>query len=219
MLLLLIRHGLTAHTSARLTGWTPGVHLSDAGRAQAAALVGRLEGLHVDAIYASPLERAAETAQPIARARKLRVRTRTELGEVRYGDLQGRTFKVLAKSSLWRHLRAWPSDVRFPNGETLRETQARAVGALEALRDAHAKQTVAVFSHGDFIRLSLAHYLGIHIDLYRRLAVDTASVSALQFYQMGVQVRRVNDTGTLRDLGGEPVARPLADRKAKGRTR
>jgi probable phosphoglycerate mutase len=213
VLLLLIRHGLTGHTTARLTGWTPGVHLSERGRAQADGLVARLDGLAIDAIYSSPLERAVETAQPLARARKLRIRMRDELGEVHYGDLQGRTFKVLARSKLWKHLRAWPSDVRFPNGETLRETQARAVGAIEELRQAHANATVAVFSHGDFIRLSLAHYLGIHIDLYRRLSVDTVSVNALQFFPMGVQIRRMNDTGTLGDLAGEPVARPLSDRR------
>lgn len=217
MLLLLIRHGLTGQTAAKLTGWTPGVHLSERGRAQAEGLVARLEGLGIDAIYSSPLERAAETAAPLARARKIRVRRRDELGEVHYGDIQGKTFKVLGRSRLWEHLRAWPSDVRFPNGETLRETQARAVGALEELRAAHQKQTVAVFSHGDFIRLSLAHYLGIHIDLYRRLAIDTVSVSAVRFYPMGVQVPRLNDTGTLADLAVEPLARPLSDRKAAKR--
>jgi len=213
MLLLLIRHGLTTHTTARLTGWTPGVHLSDRGQEQAGGLVGRLDGVAIDAVYSSPLERARETAQPLARARRLRVRQRDELGEVHYGDLQGKTFRVLAKSKIWHNLRAWPSDVRFPNGETLRETQARAISAIEAIREAHPSHTVAVFSHGDFIRLTLAHYLGIHIDLYRRLAVDTVSVSAVQFYDAGVQVRRINDTGTLADLGGEPIARPLSDRK------
>ena len=200
MLLLLIRHGLTPQVGVKLTGWTRGVGLSDAGRAQADAVVPRLEGLHIDAIYSSPLERAVETAQPLARARKLRVKQREGLGEVHYGALQGKTYKTLVKSKVWRHLRAWPSDVRFPNGETLRETQARAVSTIEELRDAHMGDVVAVFSHADFIRLAVAHYLGVHIDLYNRIAIDPGSISAVQFFPMGVQVRRLNETGMMADL-------------------
>ncbi|HEX9775954.1 MAG TPA: MSMEG_4193 family putative phosphomutase [Actinomycetota bacterium] len=217
MLLLLIRHGLTGQVNARLTGWTPGVGLSTAGRAQAAGLIERLEGVPLDAVYSSPLERAVETATPLARARGLRVVKRKELGEVHYGDLQGKSLKALARTNVWSRLRSWPSNVRFPGGETLRETQARAVTAIEKIRSDHAKATVAVFSHGDFVRLTLAHYLGIHIDLYRRIAIDTASVSAIEFGQDWVQVPRMNDTGTLAQLARVPVARPLSDKAVKGR--
>lgn len=213
MLLVLIRHGLTTHTNVKLTGWLPGVSLSAEGRAQAEGVVPRLEGLPIDAIYSSPLERTRETAAPLAKARKLRVKTKPDLGEVRYGDAQGKTLRSLAKGPLWAHMRAWPSDVRFPNGETLRETQFRAVSAIEALRETHADQTVAVFSHGDFIRLTLAHYMGIHIDLYRRLAIDPVSVSALHFGHAWVQVRRMNDTGTSADLA--PHAPPKAQKGKK----
>lgn len=214
MLLLLVRHGLTSHTNVRLSGWTPGISLSAEGRAQADGVVARLEGLPIDAIYASPLERTRETAAPLAKARKLRVKTRPDLGEVRYGDAQGKTLRSLAKSPLWDHLRAWPSDVRFPGGESLRETQFRAVSAVEALRAAHPDQTVAVFSHGDFIRLTLAHYMGVHIDLYRRLAIDPVSLSALHFGTAHVMVRRVNDTGTSADLAPRTMA-PAATRRKR----
>jgi probable phosphoglycerate mutase len=214
MLLLLIRHGLTGQTGSKLTGWLPGVHLSAEGREQADALVARFEGLGVDAVYSSPLERCRETAQPFARARSLKIRTRAELGEVRYGRIQGKTYKVLGRSALWQHLNAWPSDVRFPGGEKLRETQARGVAAIDGLREKHGHQTVAVFSHADWIRLALAHFMGIHIDLYRRLSIDPAGVSALAFGERWVQVRRVNDTGPIADLGSR--ARPRAG-KATGK--
>ena len=98
-------------------------------------------------------------------------------------------------------LRAWPSDVRFPGGESLRETQARAVAAIERLRAEHPKQVVAVVSHGDWIRLSVAHFLGVHIDLYRRINVDPASVSAILFFDFGPVVQVVNETGDLTILG------------------
>lgn len=214
MLLLLIRHGLTSHTNVKLTGWLPGVGLNDEGRAQAEGLVSRLDGLPIDALYSSPLERTRETAVPLARARRMRVTTRTALGEVRYGDFQGKTLKSLQGSDVWKRLRNWPSDVRFPGGESLRETQVRAVDAIETLRTEHPDDTVAVFSHGDFIRLAMCHYMGVHIDLYRRLSVDPVSVSALAFGDSWVQVRRVNDAGSLTDLAPKKAA-PKATPKKK----
>ena len=201
MRLLLIRHALTPHVGNRLSGWSSGVHLSDEGRVQAARLAERLHDVQVDAIYSSPLDRAVETAQPIARDHKLRVRQREEIGEVKYGELEGKSLKTLAKGKMWMRLRAWPSDVRFPGGESLRETQARAVAAIERLRVEHPKQVVAVVSHGDWIRLSVAHFLGVHIDLYRRINVDPASVSAVLFFDFGPVVQVMNETGDLTILG------------------
>ena len=201
MRLLLIRHALTSHVGHKLSGWSSGVHLSDEGRAQAARLTERLHDVQIDAIYSSPLDRAVETAQPIAKDHKLRVRQREEIGEVKYGELEGKSLRTLAKGKLWARLQTWPSDVRFPGGESLRETQARAVAAIERLRAEHPKQNVAVVSHGDWIRLSVAHYLGVHIDLYRRINVDPASVSALLFFELMPVVQTVNETGDLTMLG------------------
>jgi probable phosphomutase (TIGR03848 family) len=201
MRLLLIRHALTSHVGHKLSGWSSGVHLSDEGRAQAARLTERLHEVQIDAIYSSPLDRAMETAQPIAKDHKLRVRQREEIGEVKYGDLEGKSLRTLAKGKLWARLQTWPSDIRFPGGESLRETQARAVAAIERLRAEHPKQNVAVVSHGDWIRLSVAHYLGVHIDLYRRINVDPASVSAILFFESMPVVQTVNETGDLTMLG------------------
>ncbi len=201
MRLLLIRHALTPHVGHKLSGWSSGVHLSDEGRAQAARLTERLHDVQIDAIYSSPLDRAVETAQPIAKDHKLRVRQREEIGEVKYGELEGKSLRTLAKGKLWARLQTWPSDVHFPGGESLRETQARAVAAIERLRAEHPKQNVAVVSHGDWIRLSVAHYLGVHIDLYRRINVDPASVSALLFFELMPVVQTVNETGDLTMLG------------------
>src|ERR1041385_5626514 len=201
MRLLLIRHALTSHVGHKLSGWSSGVHLSDDGKKQAARLTERLHEVQIDAIYSSPLDRALETAQPIAKDHKLRVRQREAIGEVKYGELEGKSLRTLAKGKLWSKLQTWPSDVRFPGGESLRETQARAVTAIERLRAEHPKQNVAVVSHGDWIRLSVAHYLGVHIDLYRRINVDPASVSAILFFEMMPVVQVVNETGDLAMLG------------------
>jgi probable phosphoglycerate mutase len=200
MLLLLIRHALTPITGERLAGWMPDVHLSDAGRAEADALAERLAPVRLQAIYSSPIDRAVETAQPTARAKKLRVTKRAELGEVRYGSWEGRRLDALAKTKLWRRVMMRPSEVRFPNGETIRETQARAIGGVERILGDHAKDCVAVFTHADVIRLLLAHYSGVHIDLYQRLAVGTASVSAVWLGGGQPRIVKVNDTGSLAGL-------------------
>jgi probable phosphomutase (TIGR03848 family) len=201
MRLLLIRHALTSHVGHKLSGWSSGVHLTEDGTKQAARLTERLHDVQIDAIYSSPLDRALETAQPIAKDHKLRVRQREDIGEVKYGELEGKSLRTLAKGKLWTRLQTWPSDVRFPGGESLRETQARAVASIERLRAEHPKQNVAVVSHGDWIRLSVAHYLGVHVDLYRRINVDPASVSAILFFELMPVVQVVNETGDLAMLG------------------
>jgi len=207
MLVFLVRHALTPQTGDRLSGWTPGISLSDEGRAQVAALVRRMAPVSLDAVYSSPIDRCVETARPIASSKGLRIRVRDALGEVRYGDWEGKRLRTLAKTKLWRQVMARPSEVRFPNGETIRETQFRAVSALEGLRAAHAKDAIAVVTHADVIRVMLAHYAGVHLDLYQRLVVAPASVTVLWVGGGGPRVLKVSDTGTLEGLS-MPKKRP-----------
>ena len=202
-LLLLLRHAVTDHTGARLSGWMPGLHLTEQGREQAEALAGRLAPVPVDALYASPLERCQETAAVLAKARGLEMSTLQDLGEVRYGDWTGRTIKELAKEPLWKVVQATPSAARFPDGESLYEMQARAVLAVERLRGAHPKQTVAVCSHADVIKAVVCHYLGMHLDLFQRVVVSPASVTAIAFGPVPY-LARLNDTGGNADLAPPP---------------
>jgi probable phosphomutase (TIGR03848 family) len=198
-LLLLLRHAVTDQTGARLSGWTPGVHLSAAGREQAEGLAGRLEPVPLDAVYASPLERCQETAATVADAKGLKVATLEDAGEVRYGDWTGRTLKELAKEPLWKVVQTTPSAARFPEGESLFEMQTRAVLAVERLREAHPGQTVALCSHADVIKALVCHYLGMHLDLFQRVEVSPASVTAIAFRPAPALVR-LNDAGGTGDL-------------------
>lgn len=204
-LVLLIRHGHTPTAGRILTGWMPGVHLSERGRAQAEALVSRLEGVPLEAIYSSPLERCRETAAPLARARGLRVRVRRDLLEVNYGEWSGRSIRELARTKAWRSVQRTPSAVRFPGGETLPEVQARAMDAVRDIAEAHPEGVVALVTHADVVRLALAGFLGAPLDLYQRLAVDPGSVSVVALADAEVRVLRVNDTG---DLSALAQARP-----------
>jgi probable phosphomutase (TIGR03848 family) len=198
-LLLLLRHAVTEQTGARLSGWTPGLHLSEAGHEQARHLAERLAQVPLDAVYASPLERCQETAAALVGPRGLEVGTLEDLGEVRYGAWTGRTLKELSRETLWKAVQAHPSGARFPDGESLFEMQARAVAALERLRAAHPGGQVAVCSHADVIKAVVAHYLGLHLDLFQRLVVGPASVTAVGFGS-APYLLRLNDTGAAADL-------------------
>ncbi|MDP2659163.1 MAG: MSMEG_4193 family putative phosphomutase [Dehalococcoidia bacterium] len=191
----LIRHGNNDWMDKKLAGWTPGVHLNEAGRKQADILVERLAPIPFNAIYSSPLERTMETASPLAVARGIEVITTADLGEVRYGDWQGESLSRLVKKKEWSVVRFAPSAMRFPGGESLREMQNRAVASIEIITLAYPEGTVAVFSHGDVIRAITAHYIGMPLDMFHRLIIAPASVTVLYLGQFGARLLRLNDTG------------------------
>jgi probable phosphoglycerate mutase len=177
--LFLVRHGLTSHTGLRLTGWTPGVHLTDEGKTGVEALAEWLAGVPFKAVYSSPIDRTLETARIVAAPHRLSVRTRRGIGEVEYGTWTNRSLRSLMKTKLWGTVQKRPSAVRFPDGETLREVQARAVTEVEKLAGEHPKDSICCVSHGDVIKLIAAHYLGVHIDLFQRIVIAPASVSVI----------------------------------------
>jgi len=202
MELLLIRHAENDYTrTGKLAGQLPGVHLNEKGREQAQALAARLSKAPVKAIYSSPLERALETAGPLAKALKLDVRTCDGVCEIDYGAWSGRSLKQLARTKLWADVQRRPSRMQFPEGETFLAAQARAVQAVEQLARAHPKDLVAAFTHADVIKLVVAHYLGQPLDLFQRLVINTASITALHLGQGQPALVKLNDTGQLTSSG------------------
>lgn len=192
---LLIRHGDNEWTeSHKLAGRTPGVHLNEFGRRQAEALGKRLAEAKLSAIYASPLERTLETAQAIAQHHNLEVKIRPGMVEVDYGEWTGEPVKKLAKTKTWPIIQFYPSGAGFPNGETMYSMQTRCVQEINMLVANHPGETIAVVGHADLIKAAVAHYLGIHFDLFQRLVISTASVTAISFTPMGPRVLMVNDT-------------------------
>ena len=193
-------------TGKRLYGRSEGISISEAGRGQAAMLAQRMSEIKVDVLYSSPLDRCMETAAPIADACRVTVRSLKGVIEIDYGTWTGRPFTSLRRLKLWREFHgATPSTPRFPGGETLAEAQRRAVEAVEELVERHPKETVAIVTHGDVVALVLAHYEGVHIDLFQRLEVAPASVTTIVAGGDAPKIRRVNDTGTLRDLAPRSV--------------
>lgn len=205
--IILVRHGENDWVKKhRLAGWIPGIHLNETGQEQAKQVADRLAALPVKAVYSSPVTRCLETAEPIAATHKLDIIQLEDLGEVRYGKWEGKKIKKLAKKKRWHAVQFFPSRFRFPGGEALRETQYRAIQALERLGIRHENEIVVVVSHADLIKLALAHYLGVHMDLFQRVVISPASASVLTLSPSGfVRVLRVNDDGPLR-----PPAPPKA---------
>ncbi|HML20077.1 MAG TPA: MSMEG_4193 family putative phosphomutase [Aggregatilinea sp.] len=196
---LLIRHATNTFVSTgRLAGWTPGVHLNDDGKLQAAALGERLASVKLAAIYASPLERTVQTAEAVAAHHEgMQVEPLEGVGEVRYGTWQGAKLSNLRREKLWDNVQTYPSRVQFPSGETIRQAQARAVDALEQLFQKYPSGRVVVVSHSDIIKLIVAHYLGAHIDFFQRIEISPASLTILALGQSRPYIVCVNDTSHL----------------------
>lgn len=206
MRLLLIRHGETDHNAGQIALGREDVPLNERGRAQAQALAADLAANRTDgviaAVYSSPLQRALSTAQPLAQALDLEVQTEDELIEMDVGEAEGLTFAEL-QERFPDFLRAWRSDqvadVPMPGGESLRQVQERAWGAVESLRERHDNETVAVVSHNFVILTLLCRALDLPLARFRRLKHDLAAVSILEIAKERQVVLSLNDRCHLRE--------------------
>jgi probable phosphoglycerate mutase len=193
-LLLLIRHGENAYVkTGKMAGRLPGVHLNERGRQQAADLAKALTNVPLKAIYSSPLERAMETADPIAEGRKIKTQPRPDLMDNDIGKWQGRTTKQLSRTKKWRLVQQAPSRFKFPEGESFLEAQTRLASCLDEIAATHKpKDIVAVVFHADPIKLAVAHYIGLPLDHFQRLGCDTGSVTFLYVGEGSAHLLRLN---------------------------
>lgn len=208
--LLLVRHAVTEETGPVLSGRKPGIDLSEKGRGQAVNAADRLAPIPLAAVYSSPIERTLQTAGEIASRHGLEVKVIEGMIEADYGEWTGQKLEDLAKTDLWKVVQVAPSTARFPGGESIREMQSRAVDALEQVVAAHPGEIVAVVSHSDVIKAAVAHFTGIHLDLFQRIWVSPASVTALSFGPFGGSLVKLNDTGSLEELRPPPPAEEKA---------
>ncbi len=200
---LLVRHGLTPTTGVKLPGRAPGLHLSDEGRRQAEAVAARIAKLSkVVAIYSSPLERARETASIIAKARHQAVRIERGLLELDSGKFTGMAIKDAVQRPEWMAIQHHPSGFRFDGGESFVEMQARITSAIARIVARHAGHIVVAVSHADPIKAAVAQALGTPLDLFQRIVIGTASISAIACRPSGDAVLTVNSMdGDLAALG------------------
>lgn len=185
--LLLVRHAQsTANADGVLAGRLPGYPLSDKGHDQARRLAETLSIAPIKAVYTSPIERCEQTAHQVASRHDLVPRTEPDLAECDYGEWSGQQLVDLAQRSEWSVIQNSPSQAAFPGGESLLDMSHRAASAVQRLRrdveTEHGQDAVwALCSHGDVIKGIVAHCLGLHLDLFQRLLISTASVSAISW--------------------------------------
>jgi|SRR5215208_669800 len=194
-LVLLIRHGENDFVkTGKLPGQSAGIHLNERGQKQAQALGEALKEVAIKAIYSSPLERAMETAEPIATSHKLQIVQEPNLMDANVGNWQGKSLKVLRLTNAWKVVQHSPSRFQFPEGESFIDLQTRIAKALEAIVKKHnkPKDIIAVVFHADPIKLAVAHFLGLPLDHFQRLSCDTGSVSALYVGEMGANLIKLN---------------------------
>ncbi|HEV3187416.1 MAG TPA: histidine phosphatase family protein [Acidimicrobiales bacterium] len=201
--ILLVRHGTTATTGSILPGRAPGLHLSVMGQAQASDLAERIKELSrkPTAIFTSPLERAKETALPIAKALRLRPFVDRGLLECDFGTWTGKKLATLSRRVEWRAVQNAPSTFRFPEGESFSEMQQRMWSTLERLAKRHRNRTIVVVSHADPIKAAVTYAQGVPLDLFQRTVISPCSLSAITFTDSTPIVLCVNNTGSLKGLG------------------
>ncbi len=193
MRVLLVRHGTTDEVGRLLTGWKPGVRLNAIGRAEAERVAERLARVPLRAIYTSPIDRARETAEPIAARHGLVPVSRETLGEVALGEWTGRSFETLRGDPRWEAFNRFRAGARPPGGEWMIEVQARVVGEIQRLFEQHPEDAVAVVSHGDPIKAALFHFGGVSLEMMVRWQIAPTSVSVLDLSASGASLVAVND--------------------------
>lgn len=193
-MILLIRHAAHSHLGNVLSGRMPGISLSDEGQSQAARLARRLGDMPIDVLYASPVQRARETARAIAAERPgLEIQTSAALDELDFGDWAGRAFVELADDPRWETWNSAREHACAPNGESMAQARARAWLHVEQVAAAAPERTIAMVSHCDIIRAIVATALGLSLDHIHRFEIGPASVSRLVVGSWGARVLSLNE--------------------------
>jgi len=191
---LLIRHALCDPVGHSIAGRQPGIHLNNQGQRQAQNLAERLAGVALAGLYSSPLERALETARPIGLRQGLEVELLPGFTEVNFGEWTGKPLAELDRIPAWRRFNEFRSGTRIPAGENMSEVLTRSLGELERLRQRHPTPDalVGIVSHGDVLRMLVAHALGMSPDLLQRLELSPAGISLLQLEDYGARILLLN---------------------------
>ena len=192
-----VRHGTTATTGKVLPGRARGLHLSDKGWDEAAKAGEAIAGISVSAVYASPLERARETASAISQRVGKSVVIERGLVECDFGSWTGEPLAQLRRLPEWQAVQRVPSSFRFPGGESFAELQARLVDTVGRLCKAHPGEVVVAASHADCIKVALANALGVPLDLFQRIVVAPCSISTVVYSSEGPAVLAMGATGAL----------------------
>ena len=194
--IVLLRH---AHSVANeknlLAGRTAGITLSKTGKAQAQDLITRLGTTKFDEVAISPLQRCRETIDPwlASVGAKNPIVIDDSVSEVDYGNWSGKSLSSLRRKAQWKVVQDFPSQMTFPEGESLLEMQGRALSGFYRLNAVKGKGPRLMVSHGDVIKSIVAHCLGMHLDQFQRLVIEPASFTIIDTDSGVSRLVRFND--------------------------
>ena len=212
---ILARHGETEWNKMRwVQGGNSDTQLSQRGIEQAESLALRLKQERLQAIYSSPLQRALDTAQAIARHHQLEVQIEPALKEMNVGGLEGapvtmigkRLDQLLTVESQGEALHSIPeveslvevgqnvwNAIHHLGGESLAELQQRAWSTIERLVSKHSESVIVVVSHYFVILTIICAALNLPLSQMGRLRLDTASISTIVFDEPVTRLILFND--------------------------
>jgi len=176
----LIRHAHCDGVGEVLWGRQRDVHLNDCGKSAARALAERVAQNHFAAIYSSPMERAVETAEEIAKHNdQMPVKISEPFNELDFGEWTGETIESLDNDPVWRQFNSVRTRTPIPGGESILDVQARIVDELKRLAFTHEDGDVAIVSHADVIKAALAYFGNLDLDRPELFNLPPCSVSLL----------------------------------------
>ncbi len=189
----LVRHGAHDRLGLYLDGRRPGVPLSELGRRQAERLADRLARERVDRVYTSPIERARQTAAPIAARLGVTLETEPALEEIDFGEWTGMAFDALRPSEQWQHWNSARAIAQAPSGETMRAAQARMLDFIDARRAAAPEEACVLVGHADLIKAAVVFYLGLSLNDLPRFDIAPASLTRIEIEPWGARVVTLNE--------------------------
>ncbi|MBA4383993.1 MAG: hypothetical protein C0410_04600 [Anaerolinea sp.] len=191
-IIYLVRHGKTDFIGKKLCGNLPGIHLNEEGRGQAQKAADYLSSFPIKAIYSSPMERACETAAPLAKALNLEVIPQDFLREINFGDFQGMGDELFS-NPIWQQFNEHPADVQFPNGDNTAQAQSRVSAGLDVLSQKYQTDDhIVCFAHCEILRLGIAAGINLPREFFHRITVDPASISILEWSPERKKLRLLN---------------------------
>jgi len=199
--LILVRHGETEWNVQRRYQGQTDVPLSEFGKWQASHVAERLAGQKIDAIYASDLTRAMETASAVAGRNNLEIWPEPRLRELKFGILEGLTLEE-AEEQYPEMISAWLEDFNNTpdSAETIEQFNARVVSLLDDLKRKHDNQAVLLVGHGGSLSEILRVVLGLSPEKRWYIEMENASLSEVMLSNEYISLKRLNDTCHLAGL-------------------
>ncbi len=197
---ILIRHGQTEWNREERFRGRVDIPLNDTGKAQATRVAAHLAGEQIDAIYSSPLQRALQTATPLADAKQLQVQIEPGLNDISFGALEGLNLDE-ARRSFPEVVDKWlnePGHCKFPKGDSVKSLHERLETTLDALADQHPGQSVVLVSHRVVCHAMVCMTLGLNMDALWRIRQDNACINRFERHDIRYVLTLMNDTDHLR---------------------